>query len=493
VSNSEEKASYRQIMKATSIFGGVQVFNIVIAIIRSKAIAILLGPAGMGIAGLLTSTTRLIGSLTNFGLRTSAIKYIAEAHKTGNQDRIAKITAVFKRLVWLTGLLGAGLTLVLSPWLSELTFGNKDYTWSFIFLSVTLLLGQLTVGQNVILQGTRKLKFLASANMIGTFLSLVITLPLYYFYGLDGIVPALIIMGFATFFVAVYFGKKVEIPKMAVTKDVVVKEGKGMLKLGFMLSLSGLIATLVAYLVRIYISNTGSVDDVGLYSAGFQIIGTYVGLVFTAMGTDYFPRLSGVANDNSERNTLVNQQGEIAILILFPIILTFVVFIPFIVQLLYSAKFLPINNMIIWAAFAMFFKAGSWAIAFQFLAKGSSKLFFFNELIVNLYLLAFNILGYTYYGLTGLGYSFLITYVLYAFQVYVITRHYYQYAINGSFLKTFILAISVSIVCVALALQASDLYKYVFGCIIILGGSVYSIYQLNLKTGILAIIKWRKK
>jgi O-antigen/teichoic acid export membrane protein len=493
VSNKEEKASYRQIMKATSIFGGVQVFNIAIAIIRSKAIAILLGPAGMGIAGLLTSTTGLIRSLTNFGLGTSAVKDIAEAHKTGNQDRIAKVAAVFRRLVWLTGLLGAGLTLMLSPWLSELTFGNKDYTWSFIFLSITLLLGQLTAGQKVILQGTRKLKYLASANMIGAVLSLVITLPLYYFYGLEGIVPAIIIMGFATFFVAVYFGKKVTIPKTAVTKETIVKEGKGMLKLGFMLSLSSLITTLVAYLIRIYISNTGSVDDVGLYAAGFNIIGTYVGLVFTAMGTDYYPRLSGVANDNNKRNTLVNQQGEIAILILFPIILVFVVFIPFIVQLLYSTKFLPINNMIIWAAFAMFFKAGSWAIAFQFLAKGSSKLYFVNELIVNIYLLGFNILGYSYYGLTGLGYSFLITYILYAFQVYVITRHYYQYAINGDFFKTFILAISVSAVCLALALQASEIYKYIFGSMIILGGSIFSIYQLNQKTGILSIIKWPKK
>jgi O-antigen/teichoic acid export membrane protein len=164
---SEEKSSYRQIMKATSIFGGVQVFNIFIAIIRSKAIAVLLGPAGMGIAGLLTATTGLVASLSNFGLGTSAVKDIAEAYGTGDEPRIAKTAAVFKRLVWITGLVGATITLMLSPWLSELTFGNKDYTWSFILLSVTLLLGQLTSGQNVILQGIRKLKYLASANVWG--------------------------------------------------------------------------------------------------------------------------------------------------------------------------------------------------------------------------------------------------------------------------------------------------------------------------------------
>jgi hypothetical protein len=54
--NARNQSSYRSIMKATSVWG-VQVFYIVIAIVRSKIIAVLLGPAGMGIVGLLNSTT----------------------------------------------------------------------------------------------------------------------------------------------------------------------------------------------------------------------------------------------------------------------------------------------------------------------------------------------------------------------------------------------------------------------------------------------------
>ena len=479
-------------MKATSIFGGVQVFNIAIAIVRSKAIALLLGPAGMGIVGLLTSTTGLISSITNFGLGTSAVRDIAEAHAENNEERMGKTTAVFRKLVWLTGALGALLCLVFAPWLSELTFGNKDYSWSFVFLSISLFIGQLTAGQNVLLQGTRKLKYLAFANMLGSVASLLVALPLYYLYGEEGIVPAIIIMSFVTFIVATNFSRKVNIKKVKVTLAETYQQGKGMLQLGFMLSLSGIVGTIVAYLVRIYISNTGSIEDVGLYSAGFQIIGTYVGLVFTAMGTDYYPRLSSVANDDDKRNTLVNQQGEIAILILFPIILVFMVFIPYIVQLLYSSKFLPINDMIIWAAFAMFFKAGSWAMAFQFLAKGSSKLFFINELATNVYMLVFNIIGYHYFGLTGLGYSFLITYFIYVVQVYFLTAHYFHFSLNGSFLKTFLLAVIVCGFCLVLVMNATNIYKYGLGTALILGASTFSIYQLNHKTGILAKIKWRK-
>ena len=56
---SENKSSYRQILKATSLFGSVQLFNILIAVLRTKLIAILIGPIGIGIAGLLNSTIEI--------------------------------------------------------------------------------------------------------------------------------------------------------------------------------------------------------------------------------------------------------------------------------------------------------------------------------------------------------------------------------------------------------------------------------------------------
>ncbi|MCH6234323.1 O-antigen translocase [Cognataquiflexum rubidum] len=435
---SEERASYRQIMKATSIFGGVQVFNIIIALIRSKAIAILLGPTGIGVAGLLTSTTGMISSLTNFGLGTSAVKDIASAHSSENDAQLAKTTTVFKKLVWLTGILGTVLTIVFSPLLSELTFGNKNYTWSFVLIAITVLLGQLTNGQNVILQGTRNLKFLATANMVGSLLSLIITLPLYYFLGMDGIVPALVIMGFVTFLVAQYFGNKLKIRKILLTKSEVVKEGNSMLKLGFVLSLSGIITSIVAYVVRIYISNTGGLDDVGFYSAGFQIIGTYVGLVFTAMGTDFFPKLSAIALDENKVNSLVNQQSEITILVLGPILLFFILLINWVIILLYSENFLEIDDMMRWSALGMFFKAASWPLGFIFLAKGATGTFFKSELFFNFYFLVFNILGYKFFGLAGLGIAFLISYILVYIQVYLISYFKYKFIHGKIFFKLFL-------------------------------------------------------
>lgn len=358
----------------------MQVFNIVISILRSKIIAVLLGPAGMGIAGLFTSTTSLVSGITNFGLGTSAVREVAAASESGDVNRVSRVVTVFRRLVWITGTLGAVVTLVIAPWLSQLTFGSKDYTLAFRWLSVTLLFNQLASGQNVLLQGMRRLKFLARANVVGSVIGLLISVPVYYFWRIDGIVPAIILTSIASLTIASYFSSKIKVDKAVVENRDVIAEGQGMMKMGLMLSISGLITTAASYIVRIYISNTGGVEYVGLYSAGFAIISTYVGLVFTAMSTDYYPRLSGVAHDNRQSSNLINQQAEIAILIIAPILTVFLIFINYVIILLYSNKFTSINGMVHWAALGMFFKAVSFPIGYILLAKGASKTFFWSEL-----------------------------------------------------------------------------------------------------------------
>ncbi len=382
-----EQTSYRQIFKATSMFGGVQAFNIFISIVRSKFIAVLIGPGGMGIVGLLTSTTGFVSALTNFGLGTSAVKSVASAISTGDEARVAKIVTVLRRLVWVTGCLGMILTAVLSPWLSKLTFGNRDYTFAFVWISVTLLFGQLSTGQMVVLQGLRKLNYLAKASITGSVIGLMISVPVYYLWRLDGIIPVIIISSFTVMLLSWHFARKVGIRSIIITKGETLIISKEMLKMGFMISLSGLLATTVSYLVRIYISNTGGIEEVGLYTAGVAIMGTYVGMIFTAMSTDYYPRLSMVASDNIRSRTLINQQAELAILIIAPILAIFLVFIKWIVILIYSTKFVAINEMIHWMALGMYFKAASWAVSIVILAKGASKLYFLNELLANMYIL----------------------------------------------------------------------------------------------------------
>ncbi|MBN2486823.1 MAG: O-antigen translocase [Bacteroidales bacterium] len=486
---SKEQKSYREIFKATSLFGGVQVLNIVIAVVRSKFVAVLLGPTGMGITGLFYSTTEFIGRLTNFGLGTSAVKNVAEAAATGDEEKIVRVVSVLRKLVWITGMLGLVATAAFSPLLSRITFGNSDYTVAFIWISVTLLFQQLTSGQLVILQGLRKLQYLAKANLLGSVLGLVIIIPLYYYLRIGGIVPAIILIAVANLLLSWYFSSKVGVKSAKVSTQDTYTEGKDMMKMGFLLSMSVLITAGASYLIRIFISNKGGVDDVGLYNAGFAIINTYVGMIFTAMGTDYYPRLSAVSNDNSKSAKLINQQAEIAILILAPILAVFLIFINWVIIILYSNKFLAVNEMIHWAALGMFFKAMSWSIAYVFIAKGAAKLFFWSELISNINMLLLNIAGYYLAGLEGLGISFLAGYLVYLLQVYFIARFKYSFRFDKVFVKVATIQIALGVACFLILRTLETPWTYLAGSAIIALSAVYSFIELDKRIGIKEIVR----
>ncbi|WP_321518064.1 O-antigen translocase [uncultured Bacteroides sp.] len=474
------KDSYKESLKATSLFGGVQIFNIFIGIVRSKFVAILLGPNGMGIVGLLSSTIGLINSLTNFGLGTSAVRDIASANSTGETRKIALVIQVFRRLVWITGLMGLFVCIFLSPYLSYITFGNYNYTIAFIILSSTILFTQLTTGQTALLQGMRKYAFLAKANVLGNSLGLIVTIPLYYLLKIDAIVPVLIVTSFFSLALSLYYSKKTGIEKIHITFNDVRTEGKGMLKMGFFISLQGILSVAASYLIRIFISNYGGLSDVGLFTAGFSIVNTYVGLIFTAMGTDYYPRLSAESvSDKIIFNKVVNQQIEISLLLLAPIITIFIIFIRLVVTILFSSKFLPIEGMIYWAIFGVFFKAVSWSIAFSFLAKGDTKAFFWNELAAILYSTMFNVLGYLYWKLTGLGVSFLVGYIVYLIQVWIVSGKRYEVYIQKGIFKIFIIQFFLSFVCILLVLFTQLVVRYVLGTILVILSFYYSYIELD--------------
>ena len=490
----QDKAAYQKIMKAISIFGGAQFFQILIAMIRSKFISVLLGPAGIGIAALLQAGTGLIAGLTSFGLSTSVIKNISAAQAEGDDEKVGRVIAVFRSLVWTTGLLGFLVTLGLSSYLSQITFGNKDYTWAFAVLSITLLVNQISAGQSVLLRATRQVKLMAKSSMVGSLLGLLTTIPLYYIFGLHGIVPALLISAFTSLFLSWFFASKSSFKNIKVDFSTVKLEGKEMLIMGFVISISGIITIAFSYLVRIFISNYGSIYDVGLYSAGFAIVNTYVGMIFTAIASDYYPKLSEVAHDVDKMNKTINQQAEISILILSPAILIFIVFIKRVIFLMYSEAFLPVNQMILFAMAGILFKALSYVISFVFLVKSTSKIFFWNELISNIYMLVLNIAGYYFYGLNGLGVSFLLTYILYAFQVYLVSKSLFKFKLDSELVEIFFVNLFLTVICLAVSfLVKQNFLIYLIGSILIVGSAIYNFYKIDKRIGLCSKILSLKK
>ncbi len=475
----EDNQDIRKSIKATSLFGGVQVFSILVSIVRTKLVALLIGPAGVGIVELYNSTIKLITSLTDFSLYVSAVRDVAIVHKSGDRQKFNHVVSVLSRILWGTGLLGTVVCLLGSPLWSKMTFGNYDYTIGFAVLSVTLLLTQLNNGKSVILQATEHYKYLAYSGIIGNVCGLITTVPIYYFWGIDGVIAVLLLVSLSPYIIASYFTSKLKIEYQKVKWPVVVKEGSTMLKQGFFLSVNFILSTLVFYILRIFITNKGGVAEVGLYSSSFIIVNTYVGMIFSSMSQEYYPRISSLADKKDDFTDAINSQIYLSLLLLGPMIIIFLVFSDKLLLILYSEKFVSAGKMMALAMLGVIFQAPSWCMGYAFLAKGDNKIFFVFETIAKAIGLALNILCYYYWGLTGLGFSFVLSYFYYALQCSFVCKKRYGLLFKRAPLIMVTTYFLVGVVLISALFYLPLLYRYILGLFCATISILYSYRRLN--------------
>ncbi len=495
VHNADNQVSgYRSIFKATSLFGGVQVYQILIQIVKSKILALLLGPTGIGIQGLFQSALDLVKQGTSMGVAQSAVRDVAEAYGSGDKNRINRTVSILRKIVWGTGGLGLVLMISFSPLFSNSSFGNSLYITSFCILAIIPLLDQISAGQKVILQGTHRIKELAKASAIGATLGLFFSVPFYYFYREKGIVPALIVFSIVSLIVSAYYSNKYKIQSVPVTLDGIKSIGRSILGMGLAMSTSGFLSMGVAYVLRSYVSKYGGILEVGLYQAGLLIVNTYVGMVFNAISTDYYPRLAAINRDNNRCKEVINQQGEISVLILAPLLALCIIAMPIGIKLLYTNEFLPADNFIKWSCLGMMFRLSSWLLSYLFIAKGNAKLFITCEVLGNLISLLLGIIGYQLAGLTGLGLSFCIGYILYSLIVFVFAKKNYAFSFSSKFLIEFIVEFVLLLLTLLSILYLGEGLNYIIssicGAIII----AYSAWKLNKALNIKGVVdKLRKR
>lgn len=483
-----KSTNYKSIFKATSIFGGVQVFNILITLIRSKAVALFLGTAGMGLNGLLMSGLNLIKTISSLGVSESAVRDISKAHSSGDDDKIAKTFTVFGRWIWITAALGIVLTIAFSPLLSQFSFNNTEHTFSYILLSSTFIFGALSGGIYTMLRGTRQIKYLAQANMIGAVVGLLVALPIFYFYGINGVVPAIIATAFGNYMISLFFRKKIKFKKIKLSWSETIASGKPMVALGISLTLVNLLAAGVAFALNAFISKTGTLADVGLYNSGLAIVDGYVGMVFTAMATDYFPRLSGLINDDKKWKQLVNEQAELVLIILSIVLVLLISTTPILIRVLLSKEFLSAQDFIFWSVIAIPLKGLTWVVGFIILAKGNNKLYLIIEIFANLLVLAINLFGYKLYGINGLGISMIISNFIFIFMMMAVIKSKYDFQFSKEVYKLLLVGLFALSLCLISIKSLGYPNAYIPEAIIVLFTIGYSIYELNKRMNLKEIV-----
>ena len=476
----KKQNTYSGIFKALALFGGVKIIQILISIIRSKLIAVLIGPTGMGISNLLTSTTNTLNSVTGCGLHTSAVREVAKSYNEHCQDGINRTITTLRGLTWFTGLAGAFLVLVFAKPLSFFAFGNSDYTTAFRILSIMMVFMQINVGQTALLQGCFHYKDMARATVEGQVLSLVLTIPLYYFFRENGIVPALLIASIITVIMSTIYARKVNYQKVRMTMREFWINGKSMIALGVVIALGGQISNASSYLMNVIISRLDSVEAVGLYSAAITMANSYVFLVLSAMTTDYIPRLSAIVGNDEEQIVVINKQMEMVMMIITPLLVTFMVFAREAILILYSSEFLAVVHMLEFLMFGMFFRAISWCLSYAFIARGDSRVFLMNESIIFFVSLSLKFIGFYYGSYTGIGIAIILVYVVYCLLMMAVCKHRFRFKLSIGFYKI----ASASIALCGIALVVSNIgginwWKYLIGVVTLIISLGYSYNELD--------------
>lgn len=388
-----------------------------------------MGPTGAGWWGLCWSISELARSISGVGINNSGVRQIAAAVATGDHQKIARTVVTLRRVSLFLGIIGALALCACCVPVAQHYLKDRALAGVVALVSLTVLFNTVSQGQTALIQGMRRVGDYARNSLMGAVLGAVLTIPIIYLLFARGFKPAVIIavalvcVSILAMLTSWWYARKVIVTPIALSLPEVSEEATALLKLGFVFMLSGVMMQGVFTAVNYILLHTMDERAVGLYGQAWLLSGYLVGFVFQAMGTDYYPRLTAVANDHPRCNQLVNEQTEVGMLLAGPALLATLTFAPWLLQLVASGKFLPATEVLRWFCLGMLLRAFSWPMAFVMMAKNSQKLFFWTELFSNTLYVVLVWFGVRSFGLNGVGMAFVMLYAVYAAIAYLIVRY----------------------------------------------------------------------
>mgnify|MGYP006191308677 CR=1 FL=1 len=432
---------YAQILKSSTVMGGAAGIKLLLGMVQIKYAAVLIGTTGVGLSASFTAMQSFIGTLAGLGIQSSAVREIAMA--VGKDDRVAigRVVLTLRRICWVTGLVGMAAMMLLSPMLSQLTFGHRDYAIDIAALGLIILFANLSGGQMALIQGMRRVGDLAKANIFGAAAATVAAIGFYFTLGLRGIVPALVSVAAFQLALSWYFARQVPVPKVQLSMRQTLNQARGMVRLGLVMMSNGLMGSAVTYITITLITQQEGVQAVGLYSAAFALSGMFANFVLGAMGADYYPRLTGVAHDKAAMKRMVNEQTEIGLLLALPGLLATMALAPWILQLFYTREFLGATALLQWFILGCLGRVISWPLGYVLLALDKGKWYLLTETCFNAGHVMLIALGLRQFGVEGVAIAFFVMYTGYVTAVYLVCRHLIGFSWSGQSMKIIFFAL----------------------------------------------------
>ncbi len=463
--------------------GGAQALNYLVAMVRVKIIAVLLGPAGIGLVGLYQSAVGLVGTVSGLGIASSGVREVALVHGRDDPQRLARTVLVLQRACWGTGLLGWAMSAALAVPLSRWAFGDTSHAAAIAVLGLTLLLGAIGGGQTALLQGVRRIGDLARIQVVAMLLNTVVAIGLYAWLREEGIVSVLLATAAVSLGCSWWYARRVAVQPVALPWKQTWFEARRFAKLGFAFMWSGLMLAVLDMAIRSLITRNHGLEAAGYYQAAWALSGMFAAFVLSAMGMDFYPRLTALIDDREAAVRAVNEQTEIGILLALPGILTTLAFGSWILEVFYSKEFLAAAELMPFFMLGVFGRVVSWPLGYIQLAKGASRIYLATEtLIICLWLgLVFWLVPVV--GLSGAAYAFPIVYLVYTLGMLAVAHYLIGFHWSRTVKRLLILSTCTILLSFAVIFSENKWLAYTGGGLIALLATVHSIQALGKRLG----------
>ena len=363
---------FARILRSSALMGGAQVVTMATAFLRSKLIAVLIGPSGIGLMGMFTGFNGNLATITSWSLGTSAVRLVSGASDSGRDQKIAAVRKFGWRLTWC----GLFAVLVLVLPIGEITFDGQKYALELLIAGLAVPCLIATTMWSSLLQAAGHIGSLARTQILSSLLGLTAGLPFIYFFGPLGIAISILIAALITAAVTWQAAARFCPSAGAATADTDLRE---LLHLGLIMQIGGILGAVSAYAVRILILRSHGTDleaglaDAGFYQAAFAVTGTLPGVIFSATSSDFYPRVTA-AKDEDEARVITEKQVLASLLLALPILMGLLTMGPLAVRLLYAKGFEPAVPLLDWFVWGIFCNLLGWPLGFWVVARRSKRM-----------------------------------------------------------------------------------------------------------------------
>lgn len=421
----KKNSASSRIVRSLGIFSGVKIIIILCSLIRNKLIAWFIGPVGLGLVGLFNGLMDLISQSSRLSMDQSAQRDISQS-SVASAD--TTITIVRRWALWL-GLGGMALTCLISPLLSLISFDTTEQWPTFCLLSVVPFFYTTTCCINAENQGLRRFRPVALSTLVGNIVALLFAVPLILLLGIKSIAWIIALYAVVTGLVAFYF--RPHINKVILPNSEIIARGKSFIKIGAQITLAMIVTQAATYAFILFLNTYASTDTLGVYQAGHQIMYSYVGIIFTVLWIEYYPRLSSIAHSPRRLSIAASHQTRIVLVALTPMLCILILFVNPAIRLIYADTFLGIIPYIVMCCIGVVFRTASYCLAYVILARGDGRTYMGTEITSSIFGLVVNIVGFILGGFLGLGIAYIAWYAFYTALVATICKRRYGVTLHS--------------------------------------------------------------